>query len=147
LISAETFNRAKVGLCASNAKSRDCLRADQYRDARLAFNTEKEFYSKDAEARKALDEEYEKALKDAQTKLIEDNTMNDQDVLTLSTLAGSQAVESSVPGDATDGNPESDFSTADKDKPVFWSSMLETFITVDAVRVRTSNTFTDAVKL
>jgi hypothetical protein len=73
--------------------------------------------------------------------------MNDQDALTLSTLAGSQAVENSVPGDATDGNLESDFSTADKDNPVFWSSMLETFISVVAVRVRTSNTFTEAVKL
>jgi hypothetical protein len=95
-----------------------------------------------------LDEEYEKTLKDAKTKLIEDNTMNDQDALTLSTLTGSQGVQSSVPGDATDGKLDSDFSTADDGKAVFWGAMVDTtFITVDAVRVRTSNVFTEAVKL
>jgi len=73
--------------------------------------------------------------------------MNDQDALTLSTLTGSRAVQSSVPGDATDGSPTSDFSTKDAGKPVFWSAMMDTFVTVDAVRVRTSNIFTEAVKL
>lgn len=73
--------------------------------------------------------------------------MNDQDALTLSTLTGSQGVESSEPGHATDDVLESDFSTADDGKAVFWSAMLDNFITVDAVRVRTSNIFTEAVKL
>jgi len=50
LIAADVFDHAKAAACLSDTTSRECLRADIYRDRRLAFNTEKDFYSKDAEA-------------------------------------------------------------------------------------------------
>jgi hypothetical protein len=38
--------------------------------------------------------------------------MNDQESATIASLTGSKGIEGSVPGDATDGNEASDFSTA-----------------------------------
>jgi hypothetical protein len=43
--------------------------------------------------------------------LLEQNTKNDQDVASIAGLTGSKGVEGSVPGDATDGNVATVFST------------------------------------
>lgn len=37
--------------------------------------------------------------------------MNDKDAVTFAKVEGTDGVEGSVPGDATDGNEETDFST------------------------------------
>lgn len=65
MITTDAFNRAKVELCAKDANSRECLRADKYRDDRIAFNTEKDFYNQDDATRTTLDEEFTNALKAA----------------------------------------------------------------------------------
>jgi hypothetical protein len=73
--------------------------------------------------------------------------MNDQDAVTISSLTGSAGVEESVPGDAVDGNLDTDFTSTVEDGTAFWNASLEKFVTVDAVRVRTSNIFSEAIKL
>lgn len=53
-----------------------------------------------------------------------------------------------MPGDASDGKLDTDFSTSvEVGEKAKWGGSLETVFTVDAVRVRTSNTFSEAIKL
>lgn len=73
--------------------------------------------------------------------------MNDQDAVTISSPTGSAGVEGSVPGDATDGKLDTDFTSTVSIGEAFWKASLEKFVTVDAVRVRTSNNFNEAIKL
>lgn len=141
------FNKAKLASC-SNASSRQCVRADQYRSLEVAWRMLNSYYTEGA-ARTTLDSTYQTTVvQAAATKLTEDNAApTGQDVLTLSDLTGSTGIESSVPGYATDGDDASAFSTTMTGGLGFFKGSLSTFITVGSVRVRTSNTFTEAVKL
>jgi hypothetical protein len=50
------LNEDTVEECATDSNSRACVRGEDYRNARLAWNDEKEYYAQDEATRQSFDE-------------------------------------------------------------------------------------------